>query len=134
MGNCLNYNNIELKNLKNTDAQSQYVKDYELDDYFIDALQECEPPLSLTISLYLEEHLPEIPVNLMTSHVYAGLGFYFDKPVPFIIEITKSDDYLMVLSDLQFIDMDEYLDLTNLKLNLKVDERFSYPRLVIDSK
>jgi len=34
----------------------------------------------------------------------------------------------MVLSDLQFIDMDEYLDFINLKLNLVVDERFSYPK------
>ena len=36
----------------------------------------------------------------------------------------------MVLTDLQFIEMDEYLDFINLKLNLKTDERFSYPRLI----
>jgi len=64
----------------------------------------------------------------------AGLVYHFDEPVPFVIEITRPDEYLTILTDLVFIDMDEYLDFINLKLNLKIDERFSYPRLVTNSK
>ena len=111
-----------------------YVKDYELDDDFLDALDKVPQTLSLTIALYLEEYLPDLPSNYLCSHIKTGLVFHYGEPVPFVIEVLKSDNYLMVLSDLQFIDMDEYLDLTNLKLNLEIDERFSYPKLALNSK
>ena len=105
-----------------------YTKEFELDDDFISTLEKTPPTLSLTITLYIEEYLPDVPANSLHTHLVAGLVYHFDEPVPFILEILKPDDYLMVLSDLQFIDMDEYLDFINLKLNLETDERFSYPR------
>ena len=110
------------------DVKFQYVKDFEIDDDFISALQDVPQTLSLTIALYIEEYLPELPVNELCSHVRAGLVYHYGKPIPFLIEVTKPDEELMVLGDLQFIDMDEYLDFINLKLNLVVDERFSYPK------
>ena len=123
-----------MKNLKNMDVKLSYVKDFELDDYFISALENLPSTLSLTIALYIEEHLPELEVNRLCSHVRAGLVYHYGEAIPFIIEITKSEENFIVLSDLQFIDMDEYLDFINLKLNLNVDERFSYPKLIIRSQ
>ncbi len=123
-----------MKNYKNMDVKLSYVKDFELDDYFISALENVPSTLSLTIALYIEEHLPELKVDRLCSHVRAGLVYHFGKPVTFIIEITKSEENFIVLSDLQFIEMDEYLDFINLKLNLDVDKRFSYPKLVSRSK
>ncbi len=112
----------------------QYVKDFELEDDFISAFQNIPHTLSLTIALYIEEHLPEVGVDNLCSHVRAGLVHHYDEAIPFVIEITKSEDYLMVLTDLQFIDMDEYLDLINLNLNLIIDEKYSYPKLATRSK
>ena len=116
------------------DVKLSYVKDFELDDYFISALENLPSTLSLTIALYIEEHLPELEVNRLCSHVRGGLVYHYGEAIPFIIEITKSEENFIVLSDLQFIDMDEYLDFINLKLNLNVDERFSYPKLIIRSQ
>ena len=123
-----------MKNLKNMDVKLSYAKDFELDEDFISALENAPSTLSLTVALYIEEHLPELEVDRLCSHVRAGLVYHYGKPIPFIIEITKSEENFMVLSDLQFIEMDEYLDFINLKLNLDVDKRFSYPKLVSRSK
>ena len=117
-------------NLKNMDLKLPYTKDYELDDDFITSLEKAPPSLSFTIALYLEEYLPDLPPNDMCTHLTAGLVYHFNEPVPFILEVMRPDKYLIVLTDLQFIEMDEYLDFINLKLNLKTDERFSYPRLI----
>ena len=116
------------------DVKLSYAKDFELDEDFISALENAPSTLSLTIALYIEEHLPELEVNRLCSHVRAGLVYHYGEAIPFIIEITKSEENFIVLSDLQFIDMDEYLDFINLKLNLNVDERFSYPKLIIRSQ
>lgn len=129
-----NYKNIELKNLKNTESKLLYTKGYELDDDFVSTLENVPPSLSLTITLYLEEYLPDLPANEMVTHVVAGIVHHFNKPVPFVLEVMRPDEYLIVLTDIQFIDMDEYLDFINLKLNLINDERFSYPRLINDSE
>lgn len=116
------------------ELKSLYTKDYEIDEDFISALEDTPVSLSLTITLYLEEHLPDLPPNELHTHLVAGLVYHFNEPVPFILEVMRPDKYLFALTDLCFIDMDEYLDFINLKLNLKRDDRFSYPRLVTDRK
>tara|TARA_R100001591_G_C4351256_1_gene183145 strand:+ start:2990 stop:3343 length:354 start_codon:yes stop_codon:yes gene_type:complete len=116
------------------ELKSLYTRAFELDDDFIVALEDVPPSLSLTVALYIEEYLPVLPPDELCTHILGGLVYHFDEPVPFVIEILKPDEYLMVLTDIQFIDMDEYLDLINLKLNLEPDDRFSYPRLISRSK
>lgn len=121
-------------NLKDMGVKFSYEKDYDFDEDFLETLYNAPQTLSLVIALYIEEHLPDLPVNELSTHLMAGLVYHFDEPVPFVIEVTRPDEYLTILTDLVFIDMDEYLDFINLKLNLKIDERFSYPRLVTNSK
>ena len=42
----------------------------------------------------------------------------YNRPVTFTIEVIQPDEYDPILSDLQLIPMDEYLDLMNLNLVL----------------
>lgn len=109
-------------------------KDYELDDDFIIALEKAPSTLSLMIALYIEEHCPALPVDEFCNHVLAGVVHHFDEPITFVFEVSKPDPYLTIFTDLEFIEMDEYLDFVNLNLYLKHDQHFSYPRPTFSRK
>ena len=46
-----------------------------------------------------------------------------NNPITFALEIIKDDSEYIILSDVQLISMDEYLDLLNLKLNIKSNDK-----------
>jgi hypothetical protein len=94
-------------------------KDYEVGKDFVSTLYQIEIPTGIKIAHFIEEHIGEPPINTLSSYVYGGL--VMDKnqqPVTFAIEVLRPDEYEPILSDLQLIPMDEYLDLMNLKLAL----------------
>jgi len=114
----------------------QYIKDknYELDDDFIVALEEVPSTLSLMIALYIEEYCPDLPVNKEINHLLAGVVHHYDEPITFVFEVSKPDPYLTIFTDLEFIDMDEYLEFVSLNLHLKHDKHFTHPRPVVSRK
>tara|TARA_R100000935_G_scaffold29558_1_gene49895 strand:- start:6664 stop:7008 length:345 start_codon:yes stop_codon:yes gene_type:complete len=98
------------------------VKDYDVDDFFLESLQDFELPIAIKIAMFLEENKIEVQTNNLVSHVLGGLIIYNEEPITFAIEIVKSGSEYMVFTDIKEISMDEYLDLINLNLYVKSNE------------
>jgi len=97
-------------------------KTYDVDDYFLDALEEFELPVSLKIARFIEETNIEVENNSLVSHILGGLVVYAGKPITFALEVVKIELEDMTLTDITSISMDEYLDLMNLNLYIKLNE------------
>jgi hypothetical protein len=110
------------------------VKKYDIDDFFIENLQEIEFPLSVRIAEFIEENLKYIPSSNLVSYVVGGLVMYNHKPVAFALELVRTLGDNPILSDIELISMDEYLDLMNLNLYIKSDEYCKDQRLKRNSE
>ena len=107
------------------DVEQKYTegKKYELDDFFIENLQEIPFPISIKMAKFIEANLKYIPSSNLISYVVGGLVIYRKQPVPFALEIVRTVGDNPILSDIELISMDEYLDLMNLNLYIKSNER-----------
>ena len=110
---------LELKYLEDTD--------YDVEDNFVIALENIDRDMAILIAVYLEDHMLDLPTNDFTTHIYGGLVHYFDQPIPFVVEVLKASGSYLTFTDLQFIDMNEYLDLVNLNLYIKSNGTYAYP-------
>jgi len=106
------------------ELKQKYIEEkiYEVDDYFLEALEEFELPVSLKIARFLEENSIEVENNSLVSHILGGLVVYAGKPITFALEVVKIELENMTLTDITPISMDEYLDLRNLNLYIKSNE------------
>ena len=94
-------------------------KDYEVGKDFVSALYQIEIPTGIKIAHFIEKNINDLPINTLVSYVYGGLVMdKHNRPVTFTIEVIQPDEYEPILSDLQLVPMDEYLDLMNLNLIL----------------
>ena len=84
---------------------------------------EIEMPVALKIAMFLNENNIEVTTNNLVSHVLGGLIMYNKKPITFAVEIIKADSEYMTFTDITLISIDEYLDLMNLNLYIKSNER-----------
>lgn len=109
-------------------------KTYDVDDHFLDSLQEFELPVSLKIARFIEENDIEVDNNNLVSHILGGLIMYSGKPVTFALEIVKIELEYMKLTDITPISMDEYLDLINLNLYIKSNEHIKSKSFKNDSQ
>tara|TARA_R100001443_G_C3322417_1_gene170355 strand:+ start:87 stop:461 length:375 start_codon:yes stop_codon:yes gene_type:complete len=107
------------------ELRQKYIEEkrYDVEDEFLDALQEFELPVSLKIARFIEQNNIKVKTNNLVSHVLGGLIIYAGKPVTFAVEIVKVDSEFMKFTDISRISMDEYLDLRNLNLYIKSNER-----------
>jgi len=97
-------------------------KKYDVDDSFLDALQEFDLPVSLKIARFIEENNIQVETNNLVSHVLGGMIIYAEKPITFAVEVVKVESEYMKFTDISSISMDEYLDLMNLNLYIKSNE------------
>jgi hypothetical protein len=102
-------------------------RDYDVDDSFVIALENIDHEMAKLIAVYLEDHMLNLPTNDFTTHIYGGIVHYFDKPIPFVVEVLKASGSFLTFTDLKFIDMNEYLDLVNLNLYIKSNGTYAYP-------
>tara|TARA_R110000751_G_scaffold115549_1_gene214939 strand:- start:190 stop:531 length:342 start_codon:yes stop_codon:yes gene_type:complete len=94
-------------------------KDYEVGEDFISSLYQIEIPTGIKIAKFIETNISALSISTLVSYVYGGLVMdKYNRPITFIIEVVQPDEYDPILSDLQLIPMDEYLDLMNLNLVL----------------
>lgn len=92
-------------------------RDYEVGKDFVSTLYQIEIPTGIKIADFIEKNINALPINTLVSYVYGGLVMDKDNhPVTFAIEVIQPDEYDPILSDLQLVPMDEYLDLMNLDL------------------
>jgi|TARA_R100001224_G_scaffold71966_1_gene43896 hypothetical protein len=97
-------------------------KKYDVDDQFLDALQEFELPISLRIARFIESNNIKVETNNLVSHILGGLVMYAGQPITFAVEVVKVELEYMKFTDISPISMDEYLDLMNLNLYIKSNE------------
>lgn len=112
-----NYKSIDLKNLENMGVEPRYTTDTGLDigDDFIDTLHDLDVRLGVKIAKFIADKVDTITPNSLVSHVIPGLVMDdYNEPVTFALEIIKLNNVSTMLSDLELVDMDEYLDLINL--------------------
>ena len=111
------------------ELELKYIEDkkYDVDDSFVIALENIDRDMAILIATFLEDHLLDLPTNDFTTHIYGGLVHYFDEPIPFVVEILKASGSYLTFTDLQLIDMNEYLDLVNLNLYIKSNGTYAYP-------
>ena len=117
MENYHDYKSIDLKNWQSMDVEPRYTTDAGLDigEDFLDTLQDLDIRLGIKIARFIADNIQEVEVNRLVSTILGGLVDGDNKePITFALEIIKSNESNIMLSDLEIIDMDEYLDLLNL--------------------
>jgi len=99
----------------------RYIRDrgYDVEDNFIMSLQEIDENIALKIAMFIEHNLTDVSPNNFTTYVLGGVVHYLNKPITFAVEILKTHDEQLTLTDLSLIDMDEYLDLIILDAYIK---------------
>jgi len=114
----------------------RYIEDkgYSLEDEFIDALDDVSPELSTLIAIYIDEYCPDLRVDLIKTHLLAGVVQYQNEAITFLFEVSRPNKKKFIFTDLKFISMNEYLDFINLNLYLKPDAKFNYPGPYLDRK
>ena len=103
------------------DLKQKYIKDsgYDVYDEYLDALDSLDFRLSLIIENYVDSKVLCIQANNLISQILGGVVNHNNENVFFALEIIKVKGSFLMLSDLQIITSDEYLDLINLKSYIK---------------
>jgi len=107
------------------ELQLKYIKDktYEIEDGYAISLEEMPPGLAYTIGLHIENNIPDVEVNDLTTYIYGGHVSYYSHVYFFAFELMKASGEYPTLTDLSLITSDEYLDLINLNLYIKSNEK-----------
>lgn len=112
--------------MKNTEYRQKFIeaKGYDVEDYFMDNLSEMNLYTALKIATFIEKNLQSIKVTKLHSVVLGGCIVHsIGDPITFVIEMVRKQNYYTTLTDVQLIDMDEYLDLMLLDCYIKPLEK-----------
>ena len=112
------------------DVKQKYIREagFDVAEDFIENLGNLDIRTSKKIAHFISENIDRVDTNLLVSTILEGLVIDDDnKPVPFALEVIKNNSTHTILSDIQLIDMDSYLDLIN--LNKKTNDRTTSKRL-----
>jgi hypothetical protein len=101
------------------DVKPKYTEaGYDIDEDFVDSIQQFDIRTGQKIAEFIQKNINDIEPNLLVSTMLAGVIINDNNnPITFAVEVIKDHTPNITLSDLVQIDMDEYLDLINLKLN-----------------
>jgi|TARA_R100000479_G_C6391846_1_gene205479 predicted transcriptional regulator len=111
------------------DVKQKYIREagFDIADDFIETLGNLDIRTSKKIVRFMDKKIDHIDPNLLVSTLLPGLIIDDDdNPVTFVLEIIKDFSPNIILSDIQLIEMDEYLDLIN--LNKKLNDRTANKR------
>jgi len=112
------------------DVKQKYIREagFDVAEDFIETLGNLDIRTSKKIAHFISENIDRVDSNLLVSTVLGGLVIDDDnKPVTFALEVIKNNSSHTILSDIQLIEMDSYLDLIN--LNKKTNDRTTSKRL-----
>ena len=108
------------------DAEQKYIREagYDVAEEFMESISDMDIRTGIKIAKFIQENIDDIPSNKLVSTILGGVVVDDDDdPITFALEIINNDSEYIILSDVKLISMDEYLDLLNLKLNIKSNER-----------
>ena len=105
------------------DLQLKHIQDseYKVEEFFLESMGKLPLSLAFSISVYLDENLPELKENLLTTHILGGRIIYKNLPFYFVVELLYDEEQILTFTDIMEIDMDEYLDLMNLNMYIKTN-------------
>tara|TARA_R110002020_G_scaffold429296_5_gene638830 strand:+ start:108 stop:485 length:378 start_codon:yes stop_codon:yes gene_type:complete len=109
------------------ELKQKYIREagYDVDEAFVESLQGMDIRTGIKIANFIEKHVGLVPENDLVSTVMGGVIIDDNnEPITFALEMIRTESPYVILSDVQLIDMDEYLDLRNLNLNIKSNESF----------
>jgi len=96
---------------------------YEISDEFLNSLDELDIRTSILIAKQIEASSILVPTDTMSTYLIGGIiDDPYDGPTPFAVEVLRVDDDLVMFTDVKLISMDEYLDLINLNLYIKLNQ------------
>jgi len=107
------------------DAEQKYIREagYDVAEEFMESISDMDIRTGIKIAKFIQENVDDIPSNKLVSTILGGVVVDDDNdPITFALEIINNDSEYIILSDVKLISMDEYLDLLNLKLNIKSNE------------
>ena len=107
------------------DAEQKYIREagYDVAEEFMESISDMDIRTGIKIAKFIQENIDDIPSNKLVSTILGGVVIDDDEdPITFALEIINNDSDHIILSDVKLISMDEYLDLLNLKLNIKSNE------------
>ena len=107
------------------DAEQKYIREagYDVAEEFMESISDMDIRTGIKIAKFIQENIDDIPSNKLVSTILGGVVIDDDNdPITFALEIINNDSEYIILSDVKLISMDEYLDLLNLKLNIKSNE------------
>jgi len=107
------------------DAEQKYIREegYDVAEEFMESISDMDIRTGIKIAKFIQENIDDIPSNKLVSTILGGVVVDDDNdPITFALEIINNDSEYIILSDVKLISMDEYLDLLNLKLNIKTNE------------
>jgi len=91
---------------------------FDIDEDFLETIQEMDIITAQKIAEFIQDNVYKVEPNVLVSTMLAGVIIGDNKdPLTFAVEIIKDHSPNIILSDLALIEMDEYLDLINLKSN-----------------
>tara|TARA_R110000751_G_scaffold158395_2_gene264011 strand:- start:629 stop:1000 length:372 start_codon:yes stop_codon:yes gene_type:complete len=108
------------------DAKQKFIREagYDVAEDFMESISEMDIRTGIKIAKFIDKNIDDIPTNKLVSTILGGIIIDDDNnPITFALEIIKDDSEYIILSDVQLISMDEYLDLLNLKLNIKSNDK-----------
>lgn len=100
------------------DVKRKYIKEagYDVAEDFVETLQQLDIRTGIKIAKFIEKNVDKVPETNLVSTVLGGVVIDDDNtPITFALEMLKIKD-VIILSDIQLVSMDEYLDLLNLNL------------------
>jgi len=106
-------------------AEQKYIREagYDVAEDFMESISDMDIRTGIKIAKFIEQNVDSVPTNKLISTVLGGVIVDDDDvPITFALEVIKDDSKYIILADVQLISMDEYLDLLNLKLNIKSNE------------
>ena len=103
------------------DVKQKYIREagFDVAEDFIETLGYLDIRTAQQVAAFIQENVNKIKLNILVSTILPGLIINDNNdPVTFAVEIIKDYSPHTILSDIQLIEMDEYLDLLNLTPNL----------------
>lgn len=113
------------------DVKQRYIREsgYDVAEEFVETLQTMDIRTGIKIAKYIEKNVHRVKDSSLISTVLEGMIMDDNKqPLTFALELIKNNSRHIILSDLQLISMDEYLDLLNLNKKLNALSKSQQPK------
>ncbi len=98
------------------------IKQYEVDDYFIEKIRELPPKVGFDIAKQIDRAASDLPQLDFWEQQVAVVTTVLNTPTYYLVEYVHSEDVAPVFLDLHPIEVDDYLDYYNEDKAIKLNQ------------